>query len=258
MKKPPVFARLKTSKKIILSFLFLLLVVGSGFLVSSYISGNHPTISDVLTKGEAPQAATGSVNPTIFLFGGAFLALIALTVTSLQVSKDKKHSKNTQLAFATYEGEIGRLREEIKESNFIRDQIARDATKTKEDARYLDDENRRLKNELQKRFEAEELLKKSNEALRKGYDKLSMEKERLTREPQKTFNPIPTQNPLFAATPVTNTIKNVIETPEREKQREAVEKLIEEVDEILSNKKNEKKPPKIIKNKTSGKRVNNK
>ncbi|MCX5751633.1 MAG: hypothetical protein NT099_08235 [Candidatus Saganbacteria bacterium] len=243
-------------KKVFLN-VFFLLVSSVPFVFQSPVFAN-PTLSDVLNKGGSLQSSQPNALYVALTAGLFFFA--ALSVTGYKLLRKKGEEEGAVLLVENpKDEEISRLRREVKELTFQNEEINREMSRLLENKNRLFEEKQRLEDVVQSRVIAEELIKKSNESLRRAYDKLLAEKEGLVLEmSQKDF---------YATLPVNETTEadkqEVLfevnaDTPEKKAELKAVEELINEVGKAISSKEDappvKKAKAKVKKNKGKAKK----
>jgi hypothetical protein len=222
------------------------------FLIYSlvYTAPRRAGIEDVLAHKTVMPATP--VNSTVKFLSVVFgLSLLAVTYESFRgyrkFLKLVSFPKMLPKVLTQVEDEPAaslNLGEENKNLLYLNEELDRENARLQAEKDNLEKDIRKLEEALKTINRSEELMRKSNDALRKGYEKLVQEKETLIsdlnkkewelRELSATGNRLPLKAPLPEGCMAAAALKTVAEI----KKRKAVENLINEVDAMLSRKKN--------------------
>lgn len=234
---------MKNNKWILISLIGIIFVCALVFLLLNLqMKSATPTIGDVLTKGQSSERAFFDPWQLNFaLMGLLMVSFVALTVQGIRKPKCDCATKENIYDKVTAESEPNPVEDEFRQLKLEHEEIHRTHTKVLSEKTSLEKEIKKYEDIISNMLGNEEVLKKSNEALRKKYDRLVAEKENLILEInrknwelQETRIKIETTDAVAA---VDNSAKTAPEArPDTlidQQERKAVEELIKEVDEII-------------------------
>jgi chromosome segregation ATPase len=128
------------------------------------------------------------------------------------------------------------MQDENKDLLYLNEELDRENNRLLTEKQELELEIRKYEEAVKKIGQSEELMRRSNDALRKGYEKLAQEKEAMIMElSKKEWELRELSNTEVECKGKHSEAKPLLaaKSPAESKQRKAVEKLINEVDQML-------------------------
>lgn len=230
---------MKNNKWILISLIGIILICALVFLfLNLQMKSATPTIGDVLNKGQSSERAF--LDPwqlNFALMGLLMVSFVALTVQGMRKPKCNCAKENIYEK-VTAESEPNPAEDEFRQLKLEHEEIHRTHTKVLSEKTSLEKEIKKYEDIISNMLGNEEVLKKSNEALRKKFDRLVAEKENLILEiNRKNWELQEVRAKMEATQDNGNTVSEAKEAePDGlidQQERKAVEELIKEVDEII-------------------------